>query len=672
MIVKMWNIKAGGNAKENLKRSIDYIQDKNKTTDKNLKENLNYIKDENKTNIQNSLEYVDDDLKTKGTYVSGVDCSDDMDIAMEEFFNIRKRDLQAVGKDTKFDPNEVIAVHLVQSFREGEVDPYTAHQCGIDLINKIGGFKAVIATHAEGTDNIHNHIILNAYATDPMEKYGTVNKMKFYNNRETLEQLKNYNDEIALERGLSIEWGRSQLSKQIADENGIEYSDKKQNQSMYENRINNSFKQKLRDTIDDVKLNTNSYNDFIDEMKKRGYTIRDTNKTISFIDDNDPNMKKPIRGKRLGDEYSKSSLTEYFELNEKQKQKLIDDKYYTRDDVKIPRDGKTQNELEIESAVIIVARSKSQNWKIDNFMNALDVMKNEKLYSKNDIKNRLNEFGKKYAGFNAETKRLNNAIEKYKKMDNALSVYNNDPTDINRKMLIALDVKKIDDEKYYKNKINELQQRLDMINDERNILNQRFKNVSFLDEQLQYANSADYLYGEKYDIVEWHIDYTPTLDELYYNDYFEYVKIMDTLPEPDIGKIIDMAPDLPNYENVKFDDVYVDDNLNIIDITNYDKSILDNFEKMSYDEYTDLINNVPEFEIENVPEHIIEFEQIGEPEIFIQFDEPVILPTDDDMNDYLKNYYDEISYNENEIVRDKNRDEKHIEQLNGKPLIVER
>lgn len=633
MIVKMWNIKAGGNAKENLKRSIDYIQDKDKTTDKNLKESLNYIEDENKTNVKNSLDYIDDDLKTKGTYVSGIDCSDNVDIAMEEFFNIRKRDLQAVGKDAKFNPNEVIAVHLVQSFREGEVDPYTAHQCGIELINKIGGFKAVIATHAEGTDNIHNHIILNAYATDPMEKYGAVNKMKFYNNRETLEQLKNYNDEIALQRGLSIEWGRSQLSKQIADENGIEYDDKKQNQTMYETRLKNSFKQKLRDTIDDVKLNVKSYNDFIDEMKKRGYSIRDTNKTISFIDDNDPNMKKPIRGKRLGDEYSKSSLMDYFQLDKSEKQKLIDDKYFIRDGVKIQRDGKTQNELELESAVIIVARSNSVNWKIDNFINALDVMKNEKLYSKNDIKNRLDDFGKKYAAFNAETKRLNNAIQKYKKMDNALSVYDNDPTDINRKMLIALNIKKIDDENYYKNKINELQQRLDMINDERQILNQRFKNVNFLDEQLHYANSAEYLYGEKYDIVDWHID--DSLDDLYYDDYFEYVKIMDTMPEPDIDELIDMAPPLPNYDDVNIDDVYVDENMNIIDTTNYDN--LDGFEKMSYGEYNDLVNHKYEFNIDDVPEHILDYEPDGEPEIYFQ------------RADYP---YDDFDYSYDDVERD--------------------
>lgn len=648
MIVKMWNIKAGGNAKENLKRSIDYIQDKDKTTDKNLKESLNYIEDKNKTNIKNSLDYIDDDLKTKGTYVSGIDCSDNVDIAMEEFFNIRKRDLQAVGKDTKFNPNEVIAVHLVQSFREGEVDPYTAHQCGIELINKIGGFKAVIATHAEGTDNIHNHIILNAYATDPMEKYGTVNKMKFYNNRETLEQLKNYNDEIALQRGLSIEWGRSQLSKQIADENGIEYDDKKQNQTMYETRLKNSFKQKLRDTIDDVKLNVKSYNDFIDEMKKRGYSIRDTNKTISFIDDNDPNMKKPIRGKRLGDEYSKLSLMDFFQLDKSEKQKIIDDKYFIRDGVKIQRDGKTQNELDLESAVIIVARSNSVNWKIDNFINALDVMKNEKLYSKNDIKNRLDDFGKKYAGFNAETKRLNNAIQKYKKMDNALSVYNNDPTDINRKMLIALNIKKIDDENYYKNKINELQQRLDMINDERQILNQRFKNVNFLDEQLHYANSAEYLYGEKYDIVQWHIDDdAKTLDDLYYDDYFEYVKIMDTMPEPDIDELIDMAPELPNYDDVKFDDVYVDENMNIIDTTNYDN--LDGFEKMSYGEYNDLVNHEYEFNIDDVPEHILDYEPDGEPEIYFQ------------RADYPYDDFD-YSYDDVEHIPDKKRNEYYVER----------
>lgn len=643
MIVKMWNIKAGGNAKANLKRSIDYIQDKDKTTDKNLKESLNYIEDENKTNIKKSLDYIDDDLKTKGTYVSGIDCSDNVDIAMEEFFNIRKRDLQAVGKDAKFNPNEVIAVHLVQSFREGEVDPYTAHQCGIELINKIGGFKAVIATHAEGTDNIHNHIILNAYATDPMEKYGTVNKMKFYNNRETLEQLKNYNDEIALQRGLSIEWGRSQLSKQIADENGIEYDNKKQNQTMYETRLKNSFKQKLRDTIDDVKLNVKSYNEFIDEMKKRGYSIRDTNKTISFIDDNDPNMKKPIRGKRLGDEYSKSSLMDYFQLDKSEKQKLIDDKYFIRDGVKIQRDGKTQNELDLESAVIIVARSNSVNWKIDNFINALDVMKNEKLYSKNDIKNRLDDFGKKYAAFNAETKRLNNAIQKYKKMDNALSVYNDDPTDINRKMLIALNIKKIDDENYYKNKINELQQRLDMINDERQILNQRFKNVNFLDEQLHYANSAEYLYGEKYDIVDWYIDdYEQSLDDLYYDDYFEYVKIMDTMPEPDIDELIDMAPPLPNYDDVNIDDVYVDENMNIINTSNYDN--LDGFEKMSYGEYNDLVNHEYEFNIDDVPEYILDYEPDGEPEIYFQradypYDDFDDVERDDDISDKKQNEY---------------------------------
>lgn len=86
--------------------------------------------------------------------------------------------------------------HIINSFR-GNVDPYLAHQAGIDLARGIFGdnFAAKICTHTN-TDNTHNHIIGNAYRID--------GERKFKDEYHLYRKIRRISNEISLQYGMDI------------------------------------------------------------------------------------------------------------------------------------------------------------------------------------------------------------------------------------------------------------------------------------------------------------------------------------------------------------------------------------------------------------------------------------------------------------------------------------
>lgn len=90
------------------------------------------------------------------TISSYINCTADPYGANKEMVDVRKR----FGKEN----DDVIAFHLIQSIEESpaEVDVNLFNRIGVDLACEVfEGFQCVVSTHTN-TDNIHNHIIINA------------------------------------------------------------------------------------------------------------------------------------------------------------------------------------------------------------------------------------------------------------------------------------------------------------------------------------------------------------------------------------------------------------------------------------------------------------------------------------------------------------------------------
>ena len=184
---------------------IHYITNPEKT------HNSDYAK-EMYSSLHNTSEYLNSDCKIeKQNYVSGINCLPDT--ALQEM-NITKREFGKTGG--------ILGFHSFQSFKEGEVTPDQAHAIGIRLAEEMWGdrFEVVVATHSN-TNHIHNHFVINSVSFKDGKKY--------YDGHETYAQLRNLNDAICSELGLSVLEEKTCSNSNINYTNFFTHSIKKSN-----------------------------------------------------------------------------------------------------------------------------------------------------------------------------------------------------------------------------------------------------------------------------------------------------------------------------------------------------------------------------------------------------------------------------------------------------------
>ncbi|MFC5651383.1 relaxase/mobilization nuclease domain-containing protein [Paenibacillus solisilvae] len=89
-----------------------------------------------------------------------------------------------------------LGFHFIQSFKEHEIsDPYKAHEIGLKWAEKFIGdkFQYIISTHVD-KGHVHNHIIINSVS---------LAGKKFYANKQSLKDVRDFSDEVAKEYNLS-------------------------------------------------------------------------------------------------------------------------------------------------------------------------------------------------------------------------------------------------------------------------------------------------------------------------------------------------------------------------------------------------------------------------------------------------------------------------------------
>ena len=143
--------------------------------------------------ITDRTDYAENPLKTRhGELVTGYQC--DPRTVDTEFLMAKKEYLRITGRTQK---NDVLAYHIRQSFKPGEITPEEANKLGHELALRFtkGNHAFIVATHIDKS-HVHNHIVFNSTNLDCTHKF-----VDFIKSNRALHRL---NDIVCLENGYSI------------------------------------------------------------------------------------------------------------------------------------------------------------------------------------------------------------------------------------------------------------------------------------------------------------------------------------------------------------------------------------------------------------------------------------------------------------------------------------
>lgn len=257
------------------------------------------------SSVEKSLKYITNSEKTSnGILVSSFSCSTLPEIAKREFDLVEKTSIRKLR-------NSVKAMHLIQSFSpEDNVTPDQANKIGNSLAEEILkiNYQYIVSTHID-QGHIHNHIIFNSTSITDNKKYRS--------NKYTYQNIQKISDKLCKENGLSV------IPKKITQNKGKSYKE------YIETQKGNSWKEVVKNDIDNIISKSRTFSEFIDEMKKQNYTIKQ-GKYISF---KPPGQERFTRGKTFGEKYSEESiryrienpntveLNKMIEMNERNKTK---------------------------------------------------------------------------------------------------------------------------------------------------------------------------------------------------------------------------------------------------------------------------------------------------------------------------------------------------------------
>lgn len=267
-VVKIWKVTS------RLDKVIDYVSNTDKTVNENYEEAAIQ-------SLRDTLCYAVDSDKTENKYfVKGINCQSEF--ALEQMIETKKEFKKTGG---------ILAFHAYQSFAPGEVTPAIAHTIGEESAKRMWGdrFEIIVATHVNA-HCVHNHFLLNSVSF--------VDGKKYYDNKKNYAKMREFSDELCREHGLTVV--ESPLLGQTK-----KYDD-------YEAEKNNMPSKNTvikRDIDECIKLSI-SEQDFLNRMKKRGYTFNFDGKYATI---RHQNFERARRLKTLGDAYTPESIAERIE-----------------------------------------------------------------------------------------------------------------------------------------------------------------------------------------------------------------------------------------------------------------------------------------------------------------------------------------------------------------------
>ena len=287
-----------------------------------------------------------------------------------------------------------------------EIDPHLVHQIGKEFMEELEQavgleYAAVIATHID-KEHTHNHIVQCSYALDGHHKY--VDTM------ETLKLARDISDRLSQKYDLPIIFSPDN-AKSITHE---EWKLIQQG---------NSWKQTIREEIAYNLERASNYEDFLRKMYQSGYTVRETPKSLTYYT---PKKDHRCRDIRLGKEYTKSSILEYFQelpLEQKTQEvvELIDPAITEKSSAPLQlyvnrytNSGRRRSDLEVLllKAIKIIQYlkdkfsdidesnnpiRKSASWKVARLSEAIEILNTLGIQTKTELEEQLNRVGAEHS-----------------------------------------------------------------------------------------------------------------------------------------------------------------------------------------------------------------------------------------------------------------------------------
>ena len=203
------------------------------------------------TAISAIIDYVENPGKTdNGRLITSWQC--DSRVADSEFLFSKQQYIRNTGRVRGAD--DVIAYHLRQSFRPGEITPEKANRLGCELARRFtkGNHAYIVCTHIDKA-HVHNHIIWNSTALDEQRKF-----RNFWGSTRAVRRL---NDTICVENGYSI----------VADPKGKGQS--------YDKWLGNQKKPSHRERIcyaidDALSQKPQSFEKLLELLQRSGYQVK--------------------------------------------------------------------------------------------------------------------------------------------------------------------------------------------------------------------------------------------------------------------------------------------------------------------------------------------------------------------------------------------------------------
>jgi hypothetical protein len=236
------------------------------------------------TAIREIIDYAQNPGKTDGgRLITAYGC--DSRVADEEFLLSKREYHYLTGRDQG--RHDVLAYHIRQSFKPGEVDPETANKIGYELAMSFtkGRHAFVVCTHVD-RHHTHNHIIFNSTTLDC--------DRKFEDFKRSGRAIRRISDLLCAQHGLSV-------IAHPGPSRGRDYgqwlgADKEP-----------SWQQKLKVKIDEVLPGCTTFENFIAAMKQAGCAVNEKRKHITFLL---PGQKKPTRLDTLKGDYTEQAIRE--------------------------------------------------------------------------------------------------------------------------------------------------------------------------------------------------------------------------------------------------------------------------------------------------------------------------------------------------------------------------
>lgn len=233
------------------------------------------------TAIADIIDYVKNPEKTDhGKLITSWGC--DSRIADAQFFYSKQQYIRNTGRVRGED--DVIAYHLRQSFRPGEITPEEANRLGCELAKRFtkGNHAFIVCTHIDKA-HIHNHIIWNSTALDERRKF-----RNFWGSTKAVRRL---SDTICIENGYSIVENPKGKGKTYDKWLG--------------DRKKPSHRERICAAIDDALVqNPASFEALLELLKLAGYQVKD-GKVPSLLGGE---QKRFLRMDTLGENYTPEVL----------------------------------------------------------------------------------------------------------------------------------------------------------------------------------------------------------------------------------------------------------------------------------------------------------------------------------------------------------------------------